>query len=777
MRTLERRYFLPFLLVSTLFLLWGLANNMTDTLLSAFKKVMQMSDTETSLIQFAFYGSYFCFALPAALFIKRFSYKTGILLGLLLYAGGAVLFYPAALAESYAFYLVAIYILAGGCSVLETTANPYILSMGSPETATRRLNIAQSFNPIGCIMGILLSRHFILRDISLFSISRTYLVLGLVLTGIMCVMAFSRMPTGKDSEAGSVGASFRRLLRNKRYVWGVVAQFFYVGAQIGVWSFTIRLVMQELGIGEKDASTYYLASIVCFCTARFFFTWLMKFFRPTRLMSVAAAADVVLCLVVILMEGSGMLAVTALILISFFMSLQFPTIYGTSLEGVGDDAKIGASGLIMAILGGAVLTPLQGMVSDAYGVSMSFVVPLFCFLVVMAYSLSQKRKRVFVSGCYDLLHSGHVEFFRQAAGYGDLYVGIGSDSTILKYKNHKTFYPERERLFMVQSIRYVKKAFINAGSGVMDFVPTVSALKPDRFVVNADGASEEKKRFCKEHGIEYIVLERTPADGLDARSSTGLKAQICQIPTRLDLAGTWIDQPYVSQFSPGWALTISLVPDFEVRERCGLSTSTRKQIQKIWPVKLPDMDAEMLAKLVFCFENDPERSDGIISGAQDSIGICVPGLCRHHYDARYWPDRIEQCQDEQILSWLESHLCLVPMFPRRPGCSVVEGKDITEGKVKALAKAADDCWNAIMQRDLQAFASAYQASFDAQIAMFPAMLQPGVQEYIDRYSALPDVLAWKMPGAGGGGYLALVTDNAKAFCNAHAEAIPLTIRR
>ncbi|MBQ7526525.1 MAG: adenylyltransferase/cytidyltransferase family protein, partial [Bacteroidaceae bacterium] len=254
-------------------------------------------------------------------------------------------------------------------------------------------------------------------------------------------------------------------------------------------------------------------------------------------------------------------------------------------------------------------------------------------------------KKVFVSGCYDLLHSGHIEFFRQAAQYGDLYVGIGSDATILKYKNHKTLYPERERLFMVQSIRYVKEAFINKGSGVMDFVPTVEMLKPDRFVVNADGSSEEKRRFCEERGIEYIVLERTPADGLDARSSTGLKAQICEIPTRLDLAGTWIDQPYVSCFSPGWALTISLVPDFEVRERCGLSTSTRKQIQRIWPVKLPDMDPEMLAKLVFCFENDPERSDGIISGAQDSIGICIPGLCRHYYNNRFWPERIESCQD------------------------------------------------------------------------------------------------------------------------------------
>lgn len=386
-------------------------------------------------------------------------------------------------------------------------------------------------------------------------------------------------------------------------------------------------------------------------------------------------------------------------------------------------------------------------------------------------------KKVFVSGCYDLLHSGHIEFFRQAAQYGDLYVGIGSDATILQYKNRKTLYPEQERLFMVQSIKYVKEAYINKGSGVMDFVPTVEMLKPDRFVVNTDGSSEEKRRFCEERNIEYIVLERTPAKGLNARSSTNIKAEMCEIPTRLDLAGTWIDQPYVSCYAPGWALTISLLPNFEIRERCGLSTSTRKQIQKIWPIKLPDMDAEMLAKLVFCFENDPERSDGIISGAQDAIGICIPGLCRHHYDARFWPDKIEQCKDEKILCWLESHLCLVPMFPRKNGCSVVENKDIIETKVKALAKAADDCWEAIMRTDLKAFSAAYRASFEAQISMFPAMIQPGVQDYINHYSAMDGVLAWKMPGAGGGGYLALVIENANIFCQSVTEAIPLTIRR
>ena len=198
----------------------------------------------------------------------------------------------------------------------------------------------------------------------------------------------SRMPEGKDEEKGCISVSFKRLIKSKRYTWGIVAQFFYVGAQIGVWSFTIRLVMQELNIEEANAATYYLASIICFCLARFFFTWLMKFYHPAKLMAWASAADIILCLIVILMSGSGMIAVTALVLISFFMSLQFPTIYGIALEGMNEDAKIGASGLIMAILGGALLTPLQGYVSDVFGVSVSYAVPLVCFVVVLWYSLA-----------------------------------------------------------------------------------------------------------------------------------------------------------------------------------------------------------------------------------------------------------------------------------------------------------------------------------------------------------------------------------------------------
>ena len=384
-------------------------------------------------------------------------------------------------------------------------------------------------------------------------------------------------------------------------------------------------------------------------------------------------------------------------------------------------------------------------------------------------------KKVFVSGCYDLLHSGHVEFFRQASQYGDLYVGIGSDATILGYKHHKTVYSEQERLFMVKSIRYVKDAFINAGSGIMDFIPTVDVLKPDVIVVNADGDKEVKRQFCKERGIEYVVLSRDPHEGLTARSSTDLKKLESRIPTRLDLAGTWIDQPYVSCFAPGWAITISLEPNFEVRERCGLSTSTRNVIKQIWPYQLPNMDPETLARLVFCFENHPERGDGIISGAQDAIGICVPGLCRHYYDNHFWPEKIETCEDESILQWLEKHLVMIPMEPRKPGCSVVEGKDITEPKVKSLAAAADRCWDAIMHQDLQVFAEAYRDSFNAQVSMFPAMIQGCVQSYIDAYK--DKVLAYKMPGAGGGGYLACVVEDASTFAEAHKEAIRLTIRR
>ncbi len=384
--------------------------------------------------------------------------------------------------------------------------------------------------------------------------------------------------------------------------------------------------------------------------------------------------------------------------------------------------------------------------------------------------LQNKRKKVFVSGCYDMLHSGHVAFFKEASRYGDLYVGIGSDATIEELKHRKTVYSEKERLYMVKAIRYVTDAFINSGSGMMDFVDTLDRVKPDVFVVNSDGGNDTKREFCRERGIEYVVLEREPDAGLEARSTTSLRNGVkSHLPYRVDIAGTWIDQPYVSEHGAGWAITASIEPTHEFMERGGMSTSTRNAARKIWPYELPNYNEEMLARLLFCFENNPEN-EGHVSGAQDAIGICMSGLTRHYYDGHYWPSKIESCHDEAVLSWLERHVCIVPMFPRHEGCSVVEGKCITADKVKALTSAADRCWDAIMKRDLEAFAAAFADSFNAQVSMFPAMMQPGVQEFIDRWKGTAK--AWKMLGAGGGGHLAIVVEKIP-----EEGVIPIKIRR
>lgn len=382
-----------------------------------------------------------------------------------------------------------------------------------------------------------------------------------------------------------------------------------------------------------------------------------------------------------------------------------------------------------------------------------------------------KTPKVFVSGCYDMLHSGHVAFFKSAARYGDLYVGIGSDKTIEELKHRKTVYSERERLYMVKAIRYVKDAYINPGSGMLDFLETLDIVKPDVFVVNSDGGSDVKRKLCEERGIEYIVLDRIPDEGLQARSTTSLR-NTCKsrIPYRIDLAGTWIDQPYVSEHGAGWALTVSIEPTVEFMERGGMSTSTRNAAKKVWPYELPEGDEEIIARLLFCFENDPENK-GHVSGAQDAIGICMSGLNRHFYDGHYWPAKIQSCHNDDILDWLEQHIVLYPMFPRRPGCSVVEGKDITPEKVRNLTNAADRCWDAIMDKDLSKFAEAFKDSFDAQVAMFPAMMQSGVQEHIDKWK--DSALAWKMLGAGGGGHLALVFDKIPS----DPSLIPIKIRR
>lgn len=399
-------------LVTSLFLFWGIANNMNDTLLAAFKRIMSISDLQTSLVQMSFYGSYFCFAIPAALFIRRFSYKSGIMLGLALYAVGTLLFFPAGNAASYTFFLIAIYVMAGGCAILETIANPYILAMGDAETATRRLNIAQAFNPLGAIIGILLSREFILNELNAAdadervnmsaqaltavqqsefnAVSHTYALIGCVLIVLFVVFAFVKMPVIRDVESSneSVSAICRRVMRNRRYCGGVIAQFFYVGAQTCVWSFTIRLTMANSAMLEADASNVFLYSIIAFTVFRFIFTALMKKYSPAKLLAIAAVAAVA-CVVTVIFS-TGTVAIVALVLTSACMSLMFPTIYGIALgEFNVSDAKFAASGLIMAIVGGALITPLQGWVSDVTGnISVSFVVPAICFVIVLIYTLS-----------------------------------------------------------------------------------------------------------------------------------------------------------------------------------------------------------------------------------------------------------------------------------------------------------------------------------------------------------------------------------------------------
>lgn len=366
-----------------------------------------------------------------------------------------------------------------------------------------------------------------------------------------------------------------------------------------------------------------------------------------------------------------------------------------------------------------------------------------------------KHKRVFVSGCYDMLHSGHVAFFKEASRFGDLYVGLGSDATIEDLKGRKTINSEQERLYMVESIKYVTDAFVNRGSGIMDFEEELVALKPDYFVVNEDGYSPAKKEVCERYGIELKVLERIPDAGLPARSTTAIRSSDnCTLPYRIDLAGTWIDQPYVSKFHPGWAITLSLEPVIEYNERCGMSTSTRNAAKKIWPYYLPLEKPQKLAEILFKFENSPGSS--LISGAQDAIGICMPGLVRHYYDNAYWPKQFESVHNNEILDWLEAHLFMVLLWPRPEGTDLLKETYITQENVKKLTDASVGAWQAILDMNISKFAQYFKASFEAQTTMFPAMVNAEIEKVIDTYRN--QTLAWKLAGAGGGGYLILLAE-------------------
>jgi cytidyltransferase-like protein len=366
----------------------------------------------------------------------------------------------------------------------------------------------------------------------------------------------------------------------------------------------------------------------------------------------------------------------------------------------------------------------------------------------------KKQKIVFVSGCFDILHSGHIAFLNEAAQYGDLYVGLGSDKTIYDLKGRNTVNSEEERLYMLEALSCVHNVRINKGSGILDFVEDMKAINPDVFIVNEDGHTPEKEQICREFGIGYKVLKRIPHANLPVRSTTSLRKET-PIPYRIDLAGTWIDQPYVSKFCSGWAITASIEPTIEFNERSGMATSTRKKAIELWNDHLPMENPEKLARILFRYDNDPGTKD--VSGSQDSIGITMPGINRFFYEkGEYWPSRFETISDTSILKWLEERLYMVTLWPRSPDFVVLENTNISANNVNNLTAAAEMAWEGLNNKDINVFAEGFLASFISQVTMFPKMLNDKIAKVIDSHRN--KALAWKLSGAGGGGYLIFISE-------------------
>ena len=419
----SRNVLLPFILITSLFALWGFANDITNPMVSAFKKILELNNTQASWVQAAFYGGYFTMALPAAYVVKKYTYKLGIKVGLLLYAIGALLFYPAAAMENYAFFLTALYVLTFGLAFLETTANPYIMAMGAEETATRRLNLAQAFNPLGALTGLLVAQTFILgalqsddtdpsgntiydtltgtakaavRSSDLMVIRNPYVGLGLFVLFMLLLISLVKMPEKMDEDkAGGMLAAIGRIFKKEQFVGGVVAQLFYVGAQIMCWTYIYQYA-ENLGIDNREAVNYAYMALGIFLAGRFLFTYFLKFVNAGKLLMILALGAALCTLGAIF--NVGMAGLYSLVGISFCMSLMFPTIYGIALGGLGDDAKPASAFLVMAIVGGAFMPILQGLILDIGGtgysdvrilgvpeVNFSFVLPLVCYLVVAIY--------------------------------------------------------------------------------------------------------------------------------------------------------------------------------------------------------------------------------------------------------------------------------------------------------------------------------------------------------------------------------------------------------
>ena len=412
----SKKVFTPFILVTSLFALWGFANDITNPMVAAFGTLMELSNSKAAWVQLAFYGGYATMAIPAAMFVRRFNYKKGIILGLALYSIGALLFYPAAKFEAFGYFLISLYILTFGLAFLETTASPYIMSMGDDETATRRLNLAQAFNPFGSLLGMFVASNFILsklksdqRDISgeiifnslgnaekaiirthdLSIISTPYIILGFTVAAMLILITITKMPSKiSESDLSNELAAFKRLFRNNNYREGVITQMFYVGAQIMCWTFIIQYA-DKLGMPKAQAQNYNILAMTIFLTSRFLCTYLMKFISSKKLLTLFAVGGIISILgVIFLNDIKGLYFLVAT---SAFMSLMFPTIYGLALHGLGNDTSLGAAGLVMAIVGGALMPPLQGWIVDLEtvgnykAVNISFVLPLICFCVIMIY--------------------------------------------------------------------------------------------------------------------------------------------------------------------------------------------------------------------------------------------------------------------------------------------------------------------------------------------------------------------------------------------------------
>jgi len=422
----SKEILIPFILITSLFMFWGFANAVTDPMVQAFKKVLELSNSEAAWVQMAFYGGYFCMALPAALFVRRYSYKVGVIIGLALYSIGALLFYPAAITEQFWFFCLGLYILTFGLAFLETTANPYILAMGAKETATQRLNLAQAFNPVGLLLGLLVAQNFVLKNLQsddienysalgeakkalirtsdLMVIRDPYVILGLVMLAVLVFILFSKMPqTRSKDKLPPISTTFRSLGKNRKYVFGVISQILYVGAQIMCWTYIYQYA-EAFGIDSEIAANYQFVAFIIFLLGRGIGTYLLRFISSGKLLMIFGLLAIVFTLGTIFIQGE--VGLFCLVGISFCMSPMFPTIYAIALEGLEEeDSKIGAAGLVMGIVGGALMPKLQGMIIDLGGdkvndieilgvaeVNFSFILPLLCFLFISMYGLHVLRK-------------------------------------------------------------------------------------------------------------------------------------------------------------------------------------------------------------------------------------------------------------------------------------------------------------------------------------------------------------------------------------------------